>query len=241
MTEIGEGIAIPRMRMKQKDTCIFCGKAEHEFPKRDKIKATGWKRKKISGVGGNFESKKKNLYPNQKSPPSVYRSEGHHCLAFSSFIVDARNSPKDRFAALNHYLKEEGYDPNNMNNRIDLPGRKTKDDDDLIAQFKEFEKAVVASKPLQLHIGGHADEFMSASNVMIRDICNALKDGEWCDEPDDSFKEVIMKKIEQAEDKAFKKTAGAISPWICHPVPLRDAEAYVMEKRNLPAITYPKL
>ena len=43
----------------------------------------------------------------------AYRSEGHHCLAFSAFIVDARKSPKDRFAAFNHYVKEKGHDPNN--------------------------------------------------------------------------------------------------------------------------------
>lgn len=41
MTQIGEGIAIALERFEQ-DKCVFCGKTDHEFPKKDKIKPTGW-------------------------------------------------------------------------------------------------------------------------------------------------------------------------------------------------------
>jgi len=90
MTQIGEGIAVTIARLEE-GKCIFCGRAEHGNKKKDEIKPAGWKRKsKFEGVGGNFGGKKKLLYPNNESPPSsTYRSEGHHCLAFSAFIVDA--------------------------------------------------------------------------------------------------------------------------------------------------------
>lgn len=56
-------------------------------------------------------------------------------------------NPTDRFAALNYYLKEKGYDPNNINNRIDLPGRKDKGDEDPEAHYVEFAAAVENHKP----------------------------------------------------------------------------------------------
>jgi len=101
-----EGIAIALQR-KAEGKCVFCGKKEHENPKKDEIKPTEWKREAISGVGGNFAAQKTAIYPGNISPPLAYRSEGHHCLAFSSFIVDARTARKDRFAALNHYLEKK--------------------------------------------------------------------------------------------------------------------------------------
>lgn len=240
MTQIGEGIAVAITRL-QEGKCVFCGKAEHEFPKKDEIKPTNWKRETISGVGENFVSQKKSIYPGNTSPPSAYRSEGHHCLAFSSFIVDAGNSPKDRFAALNHYLKEKGYSPNNKNNTIDLPGRKEQGDQDDHGNFKEYEKAVLAGKPLQLHIGGHKKEFMNASNTMIRDVIRAFQRSSLCDKPDDEFKQELLDNIKDAEDIAFKKTAGAIMPWVAHPGPLSQAESYVKAKHQIDEIKYPKL
>ena len=239
MTDIGEAISIALIRLEE-DKCVFCGE-QHQKRKKDEIKPTGWKRAAISGVGGNFAAKKKAMYPDNTSPPSAYRAEGHHCLAFSSFIVDARTAPKDRFAALNHYLKEKGYDPNNENNTIDLPGRKQDGDNDDHAQFKEFEKAVLAGKPLQLHIGGHGKDFMMASTLEIRDLVNVVKKAGLCKLPDDSFKQQLLDGIIVAEDSAFKLTASAESPWIAHPTPLKDAERYVKNKHNISEIVYPKL
>lgn len=240
MTEIGEGIAIPLERLAQ-GKCVFCGKKEHENIKKDEIKPTGWTRAAISGVGGNFIGKKLAIYPGGISPPVAYRSEGHHCLAFSSFIVDARTAPKDRFAALNHYLKDESYSPNNPNNTIDLPGRKLEGDMDKHAQFKEYEKSVLAGKPMQLHIGGHKSEFMNASNVVIRDIVRSMQDELICEKPDDAFKKELLNEIKIEEDKAFRKTAGVITPWIAHPGPLAKAEAYVKNTHNISNIKYPVL
>ncbi len=239
MTEIGEPISTPIGRLAEAK-CIICGK-QHDGQMKDEIKPTGWKRAAISGVGGNFLDAKKDLYPNKESPPKAYRSEGHHCLAFSAFIVDARKNPKDRFASLNHYLKEKGYNPNNDNNCIDLPGRKTRGDRDKHAHFKEFEKAVLAGKPLQLHIGGHQKEFLNKSNFMLRDVWNELKRVGYCEKPDEEFKSTLKRRVVKQEDKAFKYTASAVTGWIAHPIPLKDAEDYVKEKHGLTEIKYPKI
>lgn len=244
MTQLGEGIAITQIRL-EKGQCVFCGKAEHENKKKDEIKPTGWTRPKdFKGVGGRFSGSKLSIYPDGQSPTSVYRAEGHHCLAFSSFIIGAQSKPKnpqDRFAALNHYIKEKGYDPSNKNNCIDLPGRKDHLDIDPNAQFFEYAKAVEAGKPLQLHIGGHTDDFMNESNVMLRDIVRSFQQHSVCKMPDDEFKNELLKEVEDAEDFAFKQTAGALSPWICHPGPLKSAEAWTKKRLGIDTITYPKL
>ena len=239
MTQIGEGIAVTLIRLEE-DKCVFCGK-KHKERKKDEIKPTNWKRKGIEGVGGNFVGKKKSLYPNHTSPPTAYRSEGHHCLAFSAFIVDARTNPKDRFAALNHYLKEKGHDPNNPNNCIDLPGRKKKGEESE-ANYYEFEKAAQAGFPLQLHIGGHSKEFLQQSIIMLRDLVNEIKDVGICEEPDDSFKQELLDGVIELEDEAFKLTAAAESPWIAHPGPLKKAERFVLSRNSdIKQIKYPKI
>ncbi len=239
MTQIGEGIAVALQRLEE-DKCVFCGK-KHEERKKDKIKPTNWKRKGIAGVGGNFVAKKKTIYPGGISPPAAYRSEGHHCLAFSSFIVDARKSPKDRFAALNHYLKEKDHDPNNPNNCIDLPGRKKKGEGKE-ANYYEFEIAVKAGFPLQLHIGGHAKEFLMQSSLMLRDLVNEIKDAGICKGPDGDFKQELLDGVIEFEDEAFKLTAAAESPWIAHPGPIKKAERFVLSRNaEVNEIKYPKL
>lgn len=242
MTEIGEGIAVTTVRLSE-HKCVFCGKAEHDNKKKDEVKPTKWKRtSNFEGVGGNFAGQKKALYPNNESPPnSTYRSEGHHCLAFSAFITGAKKNARDRFAALNHYLKEKGYDPSNKNNCIDLPGRKVQGDDDEHAQFKEFEKSVLAGKPLQMHIGGHSKEFMMNSYVMIRDVVNYAKRRKLCEQPDDDFKNKIKEKVIKKEDVAFRKTANKASGWVAHPGPLSEAESYVMAKHGITEIKYPNI
>jgi hypothetical protein len=237
--EMGEDISIALDRLK-KGECVFCGK-DHPEKKSDEVRPTGWTRGEISGVGGNLLDKKLAIYPGNISPPTQYRSEGHHCLAFSSFIVDARKAPKDRFAALNHYLKEITYNPNNKNNTIDLPARRVRGDSDRYSNFKEFEESVLANKPLQLHIGGHKKEFLDESNILLNDIINSARDQELCRKAENSFKSGLKQKVIKAEDRAFKKTASAESPWIAHPGPLREAELYVKNKHNISSIEYPKL
>ncbi len=244
MTQIGEGIAVAQIRL-EKNQCIFCGKDEHENKKKDTIKPTGWKRpKEFKGVGGRFSKVKLSLYPNDKSPTISYKAEGHHCLAFSSFITGAQAKPKnpqDRFAVLNHYLNEKGYDPSNINNCIDLPGRKENGDKDPAAQFVEYGIALEENKPLQLHIGGHAGDFMDESILVLRDLVRTMQQRSLCSKPDDEFKNHILKKINEKEDRAFKMTASVTSPWICHPVPLKKAEKWAKKVLNIDTITYPNL
>lgn len=240
MPEIGEGIGVALARLSE-DKCVICGK-KHDQKKQDQITPTGWTRSAIAGVGGNFSGDKLKIYPASISPPTTYRSEGHHCLAFSAFIVDARTNPKDRFAAMNHYLKAASYDPNNKNNVIDLPGRKKEGDTDEHANFKEFEKAALAGKPLQLHIGGHAKEFLGLSSKRLLRALRMIQDSGMCEEPDDSFKQHLKEEVVKAEDEAFKLTANAESPWIAHPGPLKEAEKYVLNKHaTIAIINYPKL
>lgn len=245
MSQVGEGIAIPLKRLTE-GKCVFCGKADHDKPKKDKIDPTNWKRESFSGVGGRHSAKKLSIYPNRTSPPTgYYKSEGHHCLAFSSFIVGAQSkppNPTDRYAALNHYLKEKKYDPNNESNRIDLPGRKDKGEEDPTFHYFEFAKSVEHNKPLQVHIGSHAGDFMNESNYMIRNIVRTFQQRNLCDQPDGSFKDELLKEIEDAEDEAFENTAGAISPWICHPAHIKKAEAFAKHMLNLTTdIEYPNL
>ena len=243
MTDIGEAVAVSVITVDE-DKCIFCGKSDHENPKKEIIKPTGWVRGAIEGVGGRFSAAKKEIYPDGVSPPQKYRAEGHHCLAFSSFIVGAQSkppNPKDRFAVLNYYLNEKEYNPNDINNRIDLPGRRELGDTDEHRQYKEFTKAVDAGKPLQPHIGGHADKFMNASSHALRNIIRAVQQNNLCKLPDDEFKNKILSKVQDAEDKAFKKTAGVISPWICHPEPIKKAEEHAKKTLGISEIVYPKL
>jgi len=132
--------------------------------------------------------------------------------------------------------------PYNKNNTIDLPGRKDKGDEDPEAHYVEFAIAVEHEKPLQVHIGGHSNLFMEASNVMIRDIVRAFQQNSLCEAPDDEFKNELLSEIEEAEDEAFKMTAGAISPWICHPAHISKAESFAKNMLNSTSIiTYPKL
>lgn len=83
---------------------------------------------------------------------------------------------------------------------------------------------------------------MNASNVLLRDILRTIQQNSVCKKPDDKFKDTLLKKVQDAEDKAFKKTAGAIMPWVCHPAPLREAESNTKNKLNISAdIVYPKI
>jgi len=69
----------------------------------------------------------------------------------------------------------------------------------------KFTISVEKEKPLQLHIGGHADKFMNASNVLLLDIVSTIQENKLCGKPDEEFKNKLLKKIENAENIAFKK------------------------------------
>lgn len=79
------------------------------------------------------------------------------------------------------------------------------------------------------------------SNILLRDGINALIDQGVCKEKDDSFKAKLKAKVVKAEDRAFKLTVQAKSPWVAHPGPLKEAERYVKEKHSIDEIIYPKI
>jgi hypothetical protein len=237
--EFGEGVSVAvAQRWNEKEKCVFCGK-KHPKQKKDNIQPTGWTRKKIEGVGDEYAGYKFSLYPGHQSPPAAYKAEGHHCVAFSSFIKEAKKNPRDYYAPMNHYLKEKGYDPNGKNNTIDLPGRKEKEDMDPDANFKNFEAAVLAGKPMQLHIGGHKSDLMTASDRLIQRVYNMMSRPNKCEKDKEDWKEILLKKMRKMENKAFDLTASVTPPFVCHRDPLREAEAHVMTKHGIHQIEYP--
>lgn len=239
--EMGEGISVATSHeWKDDDKCVFCGK-KHANQKEDKIEPTDWQRENISGVGDEHASYKLSLYPDNQSPPAAYKAEGHHCVAFSSFIKEAKKNPRDYFAPVNHYLKEKGYNPNNKNNTIDLPGRKAEDEGDDKTAFKNFEKAILAGKPMQLHIGGHKSDLMDASDALVQDLYNLMSRSELCELDKEEWKDELLAQAKRNENKAFDKTASLTKPFVCHPDQLPKAEAYVMIKHGIHQIKYPVL
>lgn len=245
MSQLGEGVSVDvAQKWKDEDKCVFCGKKNHKNKKKDDITATKWPRKAISGVGGQHASYKKSLYPGNASPPSEYTSEGHHCVAYSSFVRTVDGEKRDYIAPLNYYLKKDhDYDPNNPNNTIDLPGRQGNKDSHPDIRFENFEKAVTVtpSKPMQIHIGGHKSDMMMASDTLVRNIYNQMKRPKKCAKDDDKWKKQLKEKIEKAENKAFDKTASVTYPFVCHPEPLNLAVNHVSSKYNLRKIKFPKL
>lgn len=122
-----------------------------------------------------------------------------------------------------------------------MPGRRKKGEGKE-ANYYEFEKAVKAGFPLQLHIGGHAEEFLSQSNILLRDLVNLIKDAGVCKLPDETLKRELYDRVVKAEDRAFKLTAAAESPWIARPGLIKKAESFVLERNpHINQIQYPKI
>lgn len=217
--QIGESVAVIA-QMQEDGKCVFCNQA-HEDPKKEDVKETapgdgGWKRKSMKGV---FEkiSKKLAVYPNDSFPPQ-YAYQGHHCMALSSFVINADKSPKDKRLRLNHFLKKIGFFPNRDKNCIGLPARKSYGD------FDAFWESFDAGKPLQLHGPGHDDGyFMQVTNLINRmssmitapDFCKELTKDEW----EDQLKQAIA----AAENFAFNKLAKNESSWCLHRAEQRKA------------------
>jgi len=193
--------------------CSICGNS-HDKPKRIKIepvaevKKTGWTRVAMSKKFDKGDDKKKSIYPGNTFPPS-YSHEGHHCLAFESFVTDADSSPKDTFKKLNYFLDLAKYSPNRHENCIHLPGR---------PKYDAFWEAIDEDKPLQMHIGDHDDEFFVQSRGMVSRLLSMLTDSDICEEMTiDEIKEDLINNITHAENYVFVKVAKNVEPWKLHP------------------------
>lgn len=82
---------------------------------------------------------------------------------------------------------------------------------------------------------------MDESTNILRDIVRSFQQHSLCEMPDEEFKNELLEEIEAAEDFAFKQTAGAIDSWVCHPVPLKNAEEWAKKMLNINNITCPTL
>ena len=108
-------------------------------------------------------------------------------------------------------------------------------------KFSEFEKAVLADKPLQLHIGSHVKAYFIASHALVQNLYNAISHPDQCSEPEDDWLKKLKAAIEKLEDRAFSKSAAAKAPFILHPGPLMKAESEIRDKHAIGSIDYPEL
>lgn len=232
MTQIALKVAVAtNTPAPKKGPCSLCGKT-HANNKEDDIKSPGWKRQTIKGLGIRHKNEKKTIYPGNTSPPAIYNSSGHHCVALSAFI----NTKKvDKNLKLNHFLDKAGYDPNNLDNCIDLPSCKKGD-----VIFPEFEMALSKAKPLQIHIGKHVKGYFNHCNTLTQDLFNFFTELDECKEPEKKWLDDLHKAMQLLEDEAFQKTAAAQRPFMLHPTPLREAED-IARSKGLGPINYPQL
>jgi hypothetical protein len=229
--QMGESVAMAMLLQKQ-GKCVICDSDEHPDPKREKIEKTagksGWERdKKLDGVFESGDSKRSSIYPGGSFPPS-YSTEGHHCLAYTSFV----QSNKDTCLRLNHFLNKVGFHPNDPPNILHLPGRAgdvkpaapgtTAWPKGVKKEYKCFWVSVDLGKPLQLHTGRHRGTYFASSHALYRDLLRFVSDPDVCkDETMDEFKDALKEASKGAVNRAFIQVAGA--KWICHPEHLRIA------------------
>jgi hypothetical protein len=224
--ELGEGVSELNVESwKKEGKCLVCG-IDHPSKKGEEPRATEWKRKQISGVGGLYAQQKRELYPSNQAPPSTYRSQGHHCIPLTCFVHEGKG---DRILPLNHLLKSRAdYDPNDENNRIDLPNRR----EDLL-------EAVRQGKPLQVHSGKHVGPYFSGCFSRLLDVymalCQLCQDAESLEELIQDLKLMIA----ETEDEAFADVASKRN--VLNPGPCHEAEEWVRQQSGISTITYPNI
>lgn len=214
--EIGETVTLVVEKMKA-GKCVLCDSDEHEAPKKDDVKEVapgngGWHRKSMSRVFDS-DGTRNLIYPNDSFPPP-YSSQGHHCIALSALVADANtNSPKDRRLRLNFYLDQVGFFPNRPQNCIGLPARSGWGD------FRAFVAALDLDKPLQLHGPGHDESYFCQCDRLLTSLLSALTDPRLCEKkPKDDWKDLLKKRIREAENFAFRKLARNDGAWRLHPL-----------------------
>ncbi|WP_437714884.1 hypothetical protein WMF45_51160 [Sorangium sp. So ce448] len=221
--EIGETVASVQAMVDQ-GQCIVCDKS-HEKPKDEPVEPTvgksGWERdKSMSGVFDGGDAERCKIYKDNTYPPS-YASEGHHSLAYSSFVKNG----KDEFLRLNHFLNAAEFRPNDSPNIIQLPGRSgdAGAPASLEKSFQAFWASVESGKPLQLHIGRHKSSYFVRSDNMVRRIAVLISAPARCEQSDlDSLKKKLKQYADGAVNHAFMSVARA--KWECHPEKLREAQ-----------------
>jgi hypothetical protein len=248
--EVGETVAVV-MAMQGQDKCAICD-GSHKDPKKEKIEEvapgqpSGWKRDESMSSKFEKSGAKLAIYPSSQFKPP-YNTEGHHCLAFSGFVQDAKTAPKDRILRLNHYLNQIGYKPNRDENCIHLPGRRNEDapKPGEAHSYQAFWKAIDLDRPLQMHIGNHDESFFTQSLRAIAHVVTLFAWPALCEETDDSeMKKTLGDLIGQAENYAFTKIAVNDDPWRLHPdhekaalrlydAPTSTTETYLADKKKV--------
>lgn len=226
--EMGESVARANA-MQAEDKCVVCGK-KHEAPKKEKIEETvpkpGWERdKSMVGVFEWGDAKRTAIYPNAKPP---YPTEGHHCLAFTSFIKDKQ----DRCVRLNHFLNKVGFQANQPSNIIQLPDRHGEVSPNadpasswpsgVEKKYKSYWVSIDLGYPLQLHLGRHCGEYFKLSDALYARMLGYAYDPDTCEEESmKDFEDRLKELIRGAVNHAFIQVAQGV--WKCHPEQLRIA------------------
>ncbi|WP_437306867.1 hypothetical protein [Sorangium sp. So ce388] len=222
--EIGETVTDVQAILNR-GQCVICDKA-HDAPKDEPVEPTadksGWERdKSMSGVFDGGDAERCKIYKDNTYPPG-YTSEGHHSLAYSSFVKNG----KDEFLRLNHFLNGAGFRPNASPNIIQLPGRSGDAGAPaaLERSFQAFWVSVESGKPLQLHIGRHKASYFASSDNVVRRIAALISSPAQCEESNlNSLKSKLKRYVDAAVNYAFMCVTRA--KWKCHPDKLREAQA----------------
>ncbi|RKG99962.1 hypothetical protein D7V97_30945 [Corallococcus sp. CA053C] len=228
--EMGETVSDVQ-KLQDDGQCVICSK-KHDDPKKEKVESpvskSGWERdKSMVGVFDGGDAERAAIYPNAHFPPP-YPTEGHHALAFTSFVQKG----KDRRLRLNHFLDKVGFAPNQPQNIIQLPNRhgavSPKADPtaswpaDVKKEYKSFWVSIDLGKPLQLHTGRHAKSYFKTSDLIYHRMAFLAYDATTCTEESmQEFENNLKGLVKGAVNFAFLHVVGG--SWICHPEHLRVA------------------
>jgi len=241
--QAGEGIASTEYKVSSKKECFFCGK-NHPDPKPapKKFKTAGkpgWDRVSMAEKFDYSDKERVRVYASNKPE---YDTEGHHCLAFSSFV----KKNNDVFPRLNYYLNEVGFKPNDPKNIIQLPGRypnknfKSKFSIHTDPRYQNFFLAAKSGKPLQPHLGRHKDAYFAKSNALVQRLAIVHFDTKECEQKDlDTLKKKLKKRADAAVNVAFISVTS--TEWKCHPEHLAEARKSYKELTGSPFPAWTKL
>ncbi|WP_437661596.1 hypothetical protein [Sorangium sp. So ce1182] len=204
--------------------CVICDQ-EHKNKKTEDVKPvtesnSGWERKNMDRIFDTGDANRSSIYVGSVLPsPSTYQTEGHHCLAYSSFI---KGNGEDVCLRLNFFLDQVGFAPNDAPNVIQLPGRRGPPQSPrgpwpvgVYETLKSFWVSIDQGKPLQLHVGRHNGAYFGESESVVQRLIVFASDPNKCEEETiDQFKERLKGLITGAVNYAFKCVAE--NTWVCH-------------------------
>jgi hypothetical protein len=234
--EMGESVAVAN-QLQLEDKCVVCGK-KHKDPKKEAIEPTickkpGWERNKsMEGVFESGDTQRASIYPGAKFPPP-YPTEGHHCVAFTSFVAkDKSRAEKDRCVRLNHFLNKVGFQVNQPANIVQLPnrhGQVAPGANSTVAwpvgvkkEYKSYWVSIDLGRPLQLHTGRHVGSYFVSSDALYGRMLGLSYDPDACEtETMQEFEDNLKQLVKGTVNYAFIQVAQ--TTWICHPEHLRVA------------------